>query len=73
MTSLVSGARVSKDFLRICAYGDADELNAVFGICRHSCDDDKYLNEMLKDLQENLFILGADLAAPLSLKGGENE
>jgi cob(I)alamin adenosyltransferase len=63
MTNLADGRRVGKDFLRICAAGDVDELNAALGLCRHSCDDDKYLCEILKRLQSDLFVLGADLAA----------
>lgn len=33
-TGLVGGRRVPKDDLRIAAYGDVDELNAVLGVCR---------------------------------------
>ena len=67
MTSLASGERVGKDFSRICAYGDVDELNAALGVCRHSADDDKYLGGILKFLQSDLFVLGADLAMPLKV------
>ena len=67
MTSLASGERVGKDYSRICAYGDVDELNAVLGVCRHAADDDKYLGGILKALQNDLFVLGADLAMPLKV------
>jgi cob(I)alamin adenosyltransferase len=70
MTSIATGKRVSKDFLRICAYGDVDELNAALGVCRHSCDNDKYLNGILRNLQRDLFRLGADLAMPSGVKVG---
>jgi len=33
-TGLVGGRRVPKDDLRIAAYGDIDELNAILGQCR---------------------------------------
>lgn len=69
MTSLASGERVGKDYLRICACGEVDELNAALGVCRHSCDDDKYLGGILKGLQGDLFVLGADLAMPLNVGG----
>ena len=33
-TGLIDGSRVSKDDLRVAAYGDVDELNAVLGVVR---------------------------------------
>lgn len=66
-TSLFGGKRVSKDSLRIETYGTVDELNAVLGIARSLCisnEIDKYLYE----IQNQLFILGADLASPVSIK-----
>ena len=35
-TSLASGKRVSKDNIRIKAYGSIDELNSILGIVRQS-------------------------------------
>ena len=32
-TGLMGGERVSKDSLRVAAYGEVDELNAVLGVC----------------------------------------
>ena len=34
-TGLVGGQRVSKDDIRIEAYGEVDELNAIIGGCIH--------------------------------------
>lgn len=69
-TSLVDGSRVSKDDARVCAYGDVDELNSCLGLARvdlAELPDQTHaeLNEMLGVIQNELFILGADLASPL--------
>lgn len=66
-TGLFGGRRVSKDDLRIDTYGTVDELNALLGIARAQgpvAD----LDTLLQRLQEELFILGADLATPLDEK-----
>ena len=60
-TSLVSGERVSKSSVRVCAYGDVDELNSVIGIAISNIKD-KELRDTLKEIQNHLFILGGDLA-----------
>ena len=61
-TSLSDGSRVPKDDLRVAAYGDVDELNAVIGLARlHSAGTTE---EMLSRIQNDLFDLGADLATP---------
>jgi cob(I)alamin adenosyltransferase len=63
-TGLFGGARVAKDSLRIESYGDVDELNSALGLARAQGlrrDHD----ELLGLVQEQLFILGADLATPL--------
>ncbi len=62
-TSLVSGARVSKADLRVCGYGDVDELNSLLGVTR-TFPLDKELEALLGRLQHELFTLGADLATP---------
>ena len=67
-TSLVSGERVSKSSPRVDAYGDVDELNSVIGIAiSHSGN--KQLNDALTKIQNDLFILGGDLATPQNFKG----
>jgi|WetSurMetagenome_2_1015567.scaffolds.fasta_scaffold487077_1 cob(I)alamin adenosyltransferase len=62
-TGLIGGKRVDKDCQRICAYGDIDELNAVLGLCREE-NDSREIGKILRDLQEELFVVGVDLAAP---------
>ena len=60
-TSLLGGARVSKAHIRIEAYGTVDELNSYIGLLR-----DQSVNAsrkvFLKELQDRLFTLGAELA-----------
>jgi len=66
-TSLFGGKRVSKDDLRIEAYGTVDELNSVIGTAR-SFNDNKILDSILGGIQNQLFVLGADLATPSDVK-----
>ncbi|MGA8904286.1 MAG: cob(I)yrinic acid a,c-diamide adenosyltransferase [Candidatus Bathyarchaeia archaeon] len=61
-TGLVGGARVPKDSLRVDAYGSVDELNSVLGIARAFIRD-RELDGLLSELQNDLFVLGADLAS----------
>lgn len=65
-TSLVGGRRVSKASMRVEAYGDVDELNAVLGIARRESQDEEIRN-LIRELQNDLFIIGADLASPPEL------
>ncbi len=62
-TSLFGGKRVPKDSPRIHAYGSVDELNAVIGMAV-SLSDDAKLIDVLRQLQNELFVVGADLATP---------
>jgi len=62
-TSLVGGVRVEKDSARVKAYGDVDELNSSLGIVRAFCSDEEILS-IISEIQNDLFILGSDLAAP---------
>lgn len=62
-TSLFGGKRVPKDELRIEAYGTVDELNSLLGICR-SMNPPGEISGILEKIQNELFILGADLATP---------
>lgn len=66
-TSLHVGPRVSKDSLRVAAYGEVDELNSFVGLVRARTENEK-INEVLKKIQNQLFIVGADLATPIGLK-----
>jgi cob(I)alamin adenosyltransferase len=67
-TGLVDGSRLSKSDLRVCAYGDVDETNAVIGLVRLHLES-RLLDDMLSRIQNDLFDLGADLATPLPKQG----
>lgn len=62
-TGLFGGPRVSKDHVRIWAYGDVDELNAALGIVR-AWTPPPDLDAVLCAIQHELFALGAELATP---------
>ena len=66
-TGLFGGGRVPKDSARIEAYGNVDELDSVIGLCAAASKYD-WLNELLRTIQEKLFVLGADLATPLETR-----
>ncbi len=66
-TSLVDGSRVSKAHERVAAYGDVDELNSLLGLARVGLPDAQ-LDEALGKIQNELFIVGADLASPLTIQ-----
>lgn len=66
-TSLFGGKKVLKNDFRIEAYGTVDELNSVLGIILTYPLSEKG-DQLLQHLQHQLFILGADLATPLSKK-----
>jgi cob(I)alamin adenosyltransferase len=60
-TGLFGGPRVSKDDPRIEAIGSVDELNAALGVARtHPLP--AALDELLRDVQHDLFAVGAELA-----------
>jgi cob(I)alamin adenosyltransferase len=61
-TGLVGGTRISKDSLRVEAYGNVDELNSVLGIVRAFLND-KELDNLLAEIQNDLFVVGSDLAS----------
>ena len=61
-TSLGDGTRLSKDALRVEAYGTVDEANATIGLMRlHTEGED---DAMLGRIQNDLFDIGADLCVP---------
>jgi cob(I)alamin adenosyltransferase len=68
-TGLFGGGRVGKDAARVDAYGEVDELNAVLGLAESLCDDAEIVG-LLRDLQRDLFTLGAILASPAEGEGG---
>ena len=70
-TALVGGRRVPKDSPRIEAYGTVDELNAIIGLARVFNAEQKrpgkrhrWLDEVLRRIQNELFDLGSELATP---------
>ena len=67
-TGLVDGSRLSKNDIRVRAYGDVDETNSVIGLVRLHLEN-RRLDDMLGRIQNDLFDLGADLATPLPKKG----
>ena len=60
-TGLIGGSRVSKNDLRINAYGTVDELNAHVGMLRDLIDDNE-LKLNLLEIQDRLFTAGSLLA-----------
>ena len=62
-TGLSGGERVRKDHLRIEAYGCVDELNCLLGFAL-AAGLESTLAKIVQEIQEMLFILGADLATP---------
>jgi cob(I)alamin adenosyltransferase len=68
-TGLLGGARVGKDDPRIVAYGAVDELNAHLGVCR-AAGLAPAIDDVVKRLQHEMFMLGAELASPRGLPPG---
>ena len=66
-TGLTDGSRVSKHSLRPEAYGTVDELNSTLGLVYFHIDE-KHLDvkNLIKEIQNDLFDLGADLSTPIS-------
>lgn len=62
-TSLFDGTSVRKDDPRLEACGGLDELNAAVGLVIAG-GTDVVLLERLREIQADLFVIGADLAAP---------
>lgn len=70
-TSLFGGERVGKGNPRIGAYGTVDETNSTVGVARAHLrgePGEDRLDPVLGDIQEELFVLGADLATPTDAK-----
>jgi cob(I)alamin adenosyltransferase len=70
---LVGGEERRKDDPRIEAYGTVDELNAVLGVVRAFTERDApaihaALDEILGEIQDDLFNVGTDLATPAAAR-----
>lgn len=65
-TGLIGGRRVGKDDPRIVAYGAVDELNSAIGMAVCMLDRDMFpdLVGVLTKVQNDLFVVGSDLADP---------
>jgi cob(I)alamin adenosyltransferase len=70
-TDLVGGKRVAKDSARIEAYGSIDELNSILGLARvfneeklNDGEAHRFLDIVLRQIQDELFDLGSELATP---------
>lgn len=61
-TSLIGGTRVPKYHSRIETYGTVDELNSYVGLIMCQAIDAHY-QQVLKEIQDRLFTIGASLAA----------
>lgn len=61
-TSLYGGKRVSKSDIRIECYGTVDELNSYIGLLG-DLEINKSRKNLLKEIQDRLFTIGAALAA----------
>ena len=64
LTGLFGGQRVSKDDVRIESYGTIDEVNACLGAAVSVVADEEIRSILLR-VQNELFIVGGDLATPL--------
>lgn len=60
-TGLFGGGRVPKDQVRVAAYGDVDELNAIIGFAA-SLEPTGLELELLQNIQRQLFTIGAELS-----------
>ena len=70
-TGLIDGSRLSKSHLRIIAYGEVDEANSHVGFIMSKIELDSIFDDVRKILlgiQQDLFVLGAELANPNSVK-----
>ena len=63
-TMLGTGERRPKHDLRVEAYGTVDETNSIVGLVRLETASYPALDQMLTQIQNDLFDLGADLCTP---------
>ena len=73
-TRIVGGQQISKADVRIEAYGTLDELNSVLGVVRAFLGDElvesarTQLDELLGEVQDDLFNVGTELATPVDAR-----
>lgn len=61
-TDLFSGERVKKYDIQVEAYGVIDELNSCLGIARSTISEAE-ISKLIQKIQQQLFIIGAELAS----------
>ena len=66
-TGLFGGERVSKHSTRLDAYGTVDELNSFLGLAILEVNNQEIKN-IIKEIQQKLFVVGSDLATPQTEK-----
>ena len=66
LTSLGDGSRISKNDIRVEAYGTIDEANSIIGVVRSYTKTSELiiLDNFLSSIQNELFDLGAELSTP---------
>jgi cob(I)alamin adenosyltransferase len=71
-TGLFGGQRVRKDHARVEAYGDVDELNSLLGVIanRLAAEGQAEMAGGIREIQGDLFAIGAHLATPRPEDGG---
>ena len=62
-TGLFKGPRVQKHDLRVEAYGNVDECNALIGLALIQVEHPE-IKKLLSSIQHEMFEVGADLATP---------
>ncbi|MBO0811148.1 MAG: cob(I)yrinic acid a,c-diamide adenosyltransferase [Microlunatus sp.] len=65
-TRLVDMSKTGKTDPRVAAYGDVDEANSTIGVVLTLPGLDDHVREVLAQIQNELFDLGADLGYPLA-------
>ena len=64
-THLGDMSRVAKTDARLVAYADVDETNSVLGVALALGAPDPKVAELLRNIQNDLFDVGADLSTPV--------
>ncbi len=72
LTGLIDGKRIPKSDIRIIAYGSVDELNSYIGLSisllsKHNLSSSSSFSDIivtLSRIQNELFVIGSDLADP---------
>ncbi len=59
-TSLATGERVPKDYIRVQVYGTVDELNSFLGLAKHGLAEREF--KLIEKLQKDLFRVAGELA-----------